>query len=161
METIEKIFSDTEGNHLLVALDFYDDRYKQQTLFIPKEFSDVDIADINIEKVYVDKPIHFSAFFKMTQWLTECFQSHNNAVFTYICSFDELETRHSDIDPQLYRWRLFDCLFARVNSAMRLNYQDVVVGPPGYQSFGRAFYRERHAPIIHIIAAHLKDKQTR
>jgi len=48
MKSIENTFSDKEGNHLMVALDFCDDDYKQNTLNIPEEFSDVDIVDINL-----------------------------------------------------------------------------------------------------------------
>lgn len=159
MKSIENTFSDNEGNHLMVALDFYDEAYKQNTLQIPEEYSDIDIVDISIEKVFVDKPIHYSEFFKMCTWLLQQFSIYDNAVFTYICSFDELKTNHLDIEPQFYRWSLFDRLFQRTSSYIQLNTQDVIVGSDGYQSYGRAFFRDKHAPIIHIITSHLQDKQ--
>lgn len=159
MESLERVFSDNEGNHLLVALDFYDNAYKQGTLLIPEEFSDTEIIDISIEKVFVDKPIHYSVFFAMSSWLLERFSEHDNAVFTYICSFDDLDTNHKELKPHIYRWTLFDTLFRRIAAGVSINTQYVIVGPAGYESMGRAFYRDKHASIIHIVSSHLKDKQ--
>lgn len=159
METIENTFYDNEGNHLLVALDFYDNLYKKTTLHIPEEYSDIDIVDISISKLFVNKPIHFSAFFKMCSWLLECFNRHPTAIFTYICSTEELNTNHENLEPHLYRWILFDVLLKRSFRRTMLNIQDVVVGPEGYQSYGRAIYRNKQAPIIHIVVAHLQEKQ--
>ncbi len=34
-----------------------------------------------------------------------------------------------------------------------------IIGPEGYQSYGRAFYHEKQSPIIHLISSYLKDKQ--
>lgn len=161
MAIIEEIFSDNEGNHLMVALDFCDDIYKQGTLQIPEEFADVDIVDISIEKVYLSKPINPIVFFKMSSWLLSQFETYNNAIFTYICSTDELATNHLSVKPQKYRWLLFDRLLERINCSDKLNCQDVIVGTDEYQTFGRAFYRDRHAPIIHIVTSHLEDKQNR
>lgn len=158
MNSIECTFSDTKGNHLLVALDFYDSRYKKDSLQIQEEFFDIDIIDINIGKVYLDKPISPAVFFKMSNWLLDQFKLHDNAVFTYVCSIDDLDCNHKEIEPQLYRWKLFDLLFQRTSKA-HINVQDVIVGPKDFQTFGRAFYRDKHAPVIHIIAAHLQDKQ--
>lgn len=41
MEREETLISDNEGNHLLVALDFYDEDYKFAVLNIPSEFADI------------------------------------------------------------------------------------------------------------------------
>lgn len=156
----EQIFSDNEGNHLMVALDFYDNRYKQTTLYIPEEYSDIEIVDISISKVYVDRPIHYSVFMRLSSWLMEMFDKYPDAIFTYICSTDELETNHNNLAPQMYRWRLFDMLYKR--SCLRhgrVNIQDILIGPEGYQSSGRAFYRDKHSPIVHIVTAHLQEKQ--
>lgn len=156
---MEYIIPDNKGNHLMVALDFYDNAYKQETLQIPEEYSDIEIADISIEKVYLDKPIHFSAFFEMNKWLLNQFLGHSNAIFCFICSIDELDNNHQDIEPQLYRWKLFDRLCQRMIGKGNFNIQDVIVGPEGYQSYGRAFYRSKHAPIVHLIVSHLQEKQ--
>lgn len=159
MKCIRTTISDNRGNHLLVALDFCDDFYKQQALQIHEEFSNIDIIDISIEKVYLNKPIGVSVFFKLSEWLLNEFSSLPNAIFTYICSTDELSSNHNEILPQEYRWKLFDVLSNRINSKLNMNIQDVIVGPDGYQTFGRAFYRDKHSPIIHIIASHLQEKQ--
>lgn len=34
-----------------------------------------------------------------------------------------------------------------------------MVGPDDYITYGRAFFRAKHAPIIHIVCAHLQEKQ--
>ncbi len=62
IEDIEQKFSDKEGNHLLVALCFCDDDYKQNSLHIPEEYSDIKVVDISITKAYVEMPIHYSVF---------------------------------------------------------------------------------------------------
>ncbi len=159
MGAIEKTFSDSEDNHLLVALCFCDEEYKRTSLNIPEEYADIKIIDIDITKAYVDRPIHYSVFFKMSTWLWEQFNEQQDAVFTFICSIDDLDTNHNDILPQDYRWTLFDKLFHRKENEYDVSIQDVIVGPPGYQSFGRAFYRDKHAPVIHIIASYLNEKQ--
>lgn len=160
MKSIENTFSDNEGNHLMVALDFCDNNYKQSTLCIPEEYSDVDIVDISIEKVYIDKPINSIVFFKMSAWLLQQYEIHSNAVFSFICSTDDIpNNNHRDMTPQLWRWTLFDRLFHRIKDKTDLNSQDVIVGPDDYLTYGRVFYRTKHAPIIHIVCAHLQEKQ--
>ena len=160
MKSIENTFSDKEGNHLMVALDFCDDDYKQNTLNIPEEFSDVDIVDINIEKVYIDKPISAAVFFRMSAWLLLQYNIHDNAVFSFICSTDELpNVNPRALSPQMWRWILFDRLFHRVKDKRDINLQDIMVGPDDYITYGRAFFRAKHAPIIHIVCAHLQEKQ--
>lgn len=159
MELIEKSFSDKGGNHLLVALYFYDDDYKQNVLNIPAEYSDVKIIDIDITKAYIDRPINQSVFFEMSNWLFQQFQQMSDAVFTFICSTADLDTRHNDMLPQSYRWNLFNRLYLRKCAGEDIKIQDVIIGPEGYQSYARAFYHERQSPIIHIISSHLHDKQ--
>ncbi len=162
MEQIEAQFSDNEGNHLMVALDFYDKDCMQTTFCIPPEFSDIDIVDISITKLFLDQPIKPVAFFKMSSWLLEQFEKLNGVVFTYICSTDELFTNHKGVEPQFYRWRLFDRLMERKASSMsRIGIQDVIIGPEGlgFQTYGRAFYKQEQAPIIHIVVSYLRDKQ--
>lgn len=144
----------------MVALCLYDDDDKQKVLNIPEEFVDISIIDINITKVNLDKPISPAAFFRMSTWLLQQFDKYENAVFTFICSTDELDTNHPDKLPQVYRWELFDRLYMRMSSHMRVNVQDVVVGPDGFQSYGRAFYRDKHATIINFVAEYLQEKQT-
>lgn len=159
MESIEQTFFDNEGNHLLVALCFCDDEYKRQSLQIPEEYASVDVIDIEITKLHVDKPIHFGVFFRMSSWLLQQFDEHRNAIFTFICSTDDLNTNHSKTLPQEYRWRIFDKLYQRVKANANMNVQDIIIGPKDYQSFGRAFYRDEHSPIIHIVASFLQEKQ--
>lgn len=113
MKTIKTTISDKQGNHLLVALDFCDYYYKHDSLNIPDEFADIDIVDISIEKVYLDKPISINVFFKLSKWLLHQFELNENAIFTYICSTDELTTNHIQIEPQEYRWKLFDTLLIK------------------------------------------------
>ncbi|MDE5875886.1 MAG: hypothetical protein K2H47_00035 [Muribaculaceae bacterium] len=126
---------------------------------IPEEYSDTKIIDISITKVYVDKPIHYSVFFRMSSWLLKEFEEQEDVIFTFICSTEELNTNHPDILPQEFRWKLFDKLYQRQVNTLQLRVQDIVVGPEGYQSLSRAFYRDKHAPIINIIVAYLQEKQ--
>lgn len=113
MESIEKTFSDEKGNHLLVALYFCDESYKRDVLHLPEEYAGVKVVDINITKVYEDRPIGCGVFFRMCTWLFRQFGEQEDAVFTFICSIDELATNHPDALPQDYRWRLFDRLYQR------------------------------------------------
>lgn len=162
MESVENLFSDNEGNHLAVALDFYDENYKYKVLNIPVEFSDIQIVDISISKVELDKPIHYSAFVKMIRWLLGMFNECADAVFSFSCSIDELETNHALMSSSEYRWKLFDVLYRRSKiyfGDLKINVQDIIIGPDGFQTYGRAFYRDRHAPIIHLITSHLQEKQ--
>ncbi|MEZ3559638.1 MAG: hypothetical protein K1V86_09305 [Duncaniella sp.] len=161
MEREETLISDNEGNHLLVALDFYDEDYKFAVLNIPSEFADIEIADISIEKDILDKPIGYKAFADMCGWLATRFANHRNVIITFICSIDELVTNHTTVSPQKYRWDLFDLLYKRMVSQKiitNVNIQDVIIGPKGFQTYGRAFYRDIHAPIVHLIVAHLTSK---
>lgn len=163
MEPIKQTFSDNEGNHLLVALYFCDNEYKLDSLHIPEEYSNVDIVDIDITKAFVEKPIHHNVFFRMSAWLMKQFESHENAIFTFICSTDDLNSNHKDLLPQKYRWRLFDTLYRyqQRKSGFKdsINTMDVIIGPIGYQTFGRAFYRAKHTPIVHIVSDYLQEKQ--
>lgn len=161
MDSIEILIPDKEGNHLVVALSFYDDTAKTGTFQIPEEFESLDIADISINKLYLDKPLHLRAFFKMCEWLIEQFLIFPNAVFSFICSTDPLDTNHSDISSEQYRWNLFDYFYQRNISKlhdMEIESKDIIVGPEGYQTFARLFYRRSHAPIIHLVIAHLHSK---
>lgn len=128
MESIEQRFSDKEGNHLLVALYFCDDDYKRNSLHIPEEYADIKVIDISITKVYVERPIHFSVFFKMSSWLLQEFERHEDAVYTFICSTEELDTNHPNFLPQEFRWKLFDRLYIRQANTSHINVQDVIVG---------------------------------
>lgn len=157
MKSIQNIFSDNEGNHLLVALNFYDKYYKINVLNIPEEFSDIEIVDISIEKVFVDQPIHFSVFFKMSKWMFNIFKKEE-AIFSYTCSIDELKTNHESLDPQSYRKTLFDALSSRMLSSNGLQYVDFKIGTDEFKTFGRVFYKDLHRPIIHIVMNYLQDK---
>lgn len=159
MDSIEKTFSDKGGNHLLVALYFYDLDYKQNILNIPAEYADINIIDIDITKAFVDLPINSIVFFRMSDWLLHKFEEMEDTVFTFICSTAELDTHHPHILPQQYRWNLFDKLYQRKKMNNKIKIQDAIIGPEGYQSYGRAFYHEKQSPIIHLISSYLKDKQ--
>lgn len=159
MESIEKTFSDKGGNHLLVALYFYDNDYKQDFLHIPEQYSHIKIIDIDITKAFVDLPINPVVFFRMSDWLLMQFEQMEDSIFTFICSTAELNTHHNNLLPQTYRWDLFDKLYQRKKNHPGIRVQDVIVGPEGYQSYGRAFYHEKHSPIIHIISSYLHEKQ--
>ena len=152
-------FSDNEGNHLLVALYFCNSDYKLNTLHIPEEFAYIKVVDIDITKAYVDRPINPSVFFRMSTWLMQMFMDFKDAIFTFICSLDELETNHPEILPQNYRWVLFDRLYQRLPDKSAINVQDIIIGPDDFKSYGRAFYHDQQAPIVHIVVDYLKEKQ--
>ncbi len=103
MESIETLIPDNEGNHLVVVLSFYDNIEKLDTFQIPQEFIELDIADISINKIDLEKPLHLRAFNKMCQWLIDQFIIFPNSVFSFICSTDSLDTNHSDIASEQYR----------------------------------------------------------
>lgn len=84
MESVEKEFYDNEGNYLLVALYFFDDDYKRNALEVPDGYADTDIIDISITKAYVDKPIHYSVFFKMSSWLLYEFETRECHFHLYL-----------------------------------------------------------------------------
>lgn len=159
MESIEKIFSDKGGNHLLVALYFYDADYKQNVLNIPEEYSNIRIIDIDITKVHVDSPINPTVFFKMSDWLLKLFEEMEDTVFSFICSTEDLATNHDILQPQTYRWNLFDRLYQRKKSNKDIKIQDIIIGPEEYRTYGRAFYHENQSPIIHLITSYLEEKQ--
>lgn len=164
MESVETLIPDNEGNHLVVVLNFYTESEKTSTFQIPPEFASLDIADIAIEKLNLNQPLGFRAFHKMCQWLIDQFMQFPNAVFSFICSLDPLETNHNKIAPEQYRWKLFDCFYQRnVNKLVKLGIEskDIIVGPEGYQSFARVFYRTSHAPIIYLVTNYLDSKYPR
>lgn len=161
MESVETLIPDNEGNHLVVVLNFYDDSQKAETFLIPIEFTELEIADIAIEKLSLDRPLGLGAFYKMCRWLLEQFMQFPNAVFSFICSTDPLTTNHNNIAPQQYRWNLFEYFYHHnINLLNRhgIESKDIIVGPEGYQSFARVFYRTAHAPVIHLVVAHLEHK---
>ena len=161
METIETLIPDNEGNHLVVVLYFYDDDDKINSFQIPTEFSHVEIADININKINLDRPLKSRAFFRLCGWLIEQFLQYPNAIFSFICSTDPLDSRHQDIPPELYRWNLFEKLYERYRIKMvqlGVHSKDIIVGPEGFQTFAKVFYRGRHTPIIHLVTDHLSQK---
>ncbi len=81
MAPVKTLIPDNEGNHLVVVLNFYDDSDKTSTFQIPEEFARLDIADISIEKLHLDRPLRLKAFFAMCEWLKEQFGAHPDAVF--------------------------------------------------------------------------------
>ena len=81
MEAIENIIPDNWGNHLVVALSFYDEVMKAHTFHIPEEYEGLDIADISISKINLDVPLNIRAFFRMCDWLLEQFISSPKTVF--------------------------------------------------------------------------------
>lgn len=161
MESVETLIPDNEGNHLVVVLNFYEDRQKADSFQIPPEFTELEIADIAIEKLYLDEPLGLRAFYRMGQWLVEQFVQFPNAVFSFICSTEPLETNHKSIAPEQYRWNLFEYFYQHNIDRLKelgIESKDIIVGPDGYQSFARVFYRTSHAPIIHLVVAHLENK---
>ncbi len=161
MESVETLIPDNEGNHLVVVLSFYDNNEKTDSFQIPQEFAGLDIADISIRKIDLNKPLSLRAFNRMCQWLIEQFTIFSNSVFSFICSTDSLETNHSEINSEQYRWNLFEFFFQRNISKlyeMGIESKDIIVGPEGYQTYARVFYRMRHAPIIHLVINHLDSK---
>lgn len=161
MDSIEILIPDNEGNHLVVALSFYDECIKSDTFRIPDEFAELDIADISISKLDIYKPLSLCAFHKMCQWLIEQFLIFPNAVFTFICSTDPLANNHIDLTYPKYRWRLFEHFYQRNIKrlkALGIESKDLIVGQGEYQTFARVFYRQSHAPIIHVVIDHLNNK---
>ena len=161
MDSIEILIPDKEGNHLVVALNFYDNIVKAASFQIPEEFRELDIADISITKLDVNRPLSIKAFFTMCDWLIEQFMMFPHSVFSFICSTDSLNTNHYDVAPEIYRWRLFELLYQRKIKKLHnlgIESRDIIVGPDGYRTFARVFYRISHAPIIHIVLEHLNSK---
>lgn len=161
MESIETLISDNEGNHLVVVLYFYDDSDKSNTFQIPDGFSDLDIADISIRKLDLDKPLALGALYRMCNWLMEQLMLFPNAVFSFLCSFDPLTTHHRGLAPEQYRWLLFERLSQRYQPQLEkagINTQEFIVGPEGFRTYAKVFYRDRHSPIIHIVVSNLTSK---
>lgn len=161
MESIETLIPDNEGNHLVVVLNFYDDIIKTGAFQIPGDFLNFDIADISITKLDLDKPLGLRAFFKMNQWLMDQLTMFPNVIFSFICSTEPLATNHPEISPEQYRWNLFEHFYKRNISKlieMGIESKDIIVGPDGFQTFARVFYRSNHSPIIHIAINHLTNK---
>ncbi|MDE6368176.1 MAG: hypothetical protein K2K94_02960 [Muribaculaceae bacterium] len=164
METVETLIPDNKGNHLVVVLYFYDDYDKSVTFQIPQELIDLDIADININKLNLYKPLSIKAFFEMCNWLLSQFLLYPNAIFSFICSTEPLENNHKDISPEQYRWTLFENFYLRNLPKLidlGINSKDIIVGPSGCETFARVFYRHKHSPIIHIVIDHLTNKYNR
>ena len=113
MEPLETLISDNEGNHLVVVLSFYEEDQKTDTFRIPIEFTNLEIADISIQKLYLNKSLGLRAFYKLCDWMIEQFLQFPNTVFSFICSTDPLITNHHTITPSLYRWKLFESLYYR------------------------------------------------
>ena len=161
METIETLIPDNEGNHLVVVLYFYDDEDKEASFHIPSDFTNIEIVDINIRKLDLEHPLGLKAFFNMCHWLCNQFMMFPNTVFSFICSTDPIDSRHTDVIPELYRWSLFDNLYKRYSRHLEnlgIRHNDIIVGPIGYQTFARVFYRDQHASIIHFVTSHLNEK---
>jgi len=50
-----------------------------------------------------------------------------------------------------YRWNLFELFYQRnvcKLTKLGIESKDIIVGPKGYQSFARVFYRASHTPIF-------------
>ncbi len=161
METIETLIPDNEGNHLVVVLSFYEENDKTDTFNIPTEFAGLNIADISIEKLNLCAPLHLHAFFEMCRWLWSQFLLYPNTVFSFICSTDPLDTRHAHLASERYRWNLFEYFYQRNRPKLEeacVRSKDIVVGPEGFQTFARVFYRDVHAPVINLVIEHLTHK---
>lgn len=161
MKSIETIIPDNEGNHLVVTLIFYEDVDKSVVFGIPDMFKSLDIGDISISKIALDRPLGIKALLDMGHWLLDQFQLFPEAVFTFICSIDELEIKRTEMRPELYRWKLFDVLTKRLLPQMKglgISVQDITVGPEGFESFARVYYRQKHASVVHVVIANLKSK---
>ena len=161
MESVETLIPDNKGNHLVVVLNFYEYSQKTETFQIPPEFTDLEIADIAIEKLDMNKYLGLRAFYRMCDWLIEQLTQFPNAVFSFICSTDPLETNHVMLSPEQYRWNLFEAFYQRNIDKLYqrgIESKNIIVGPKGYQTFARVFYRTSHAPVIHLVITHLNNK---
>ena len=161
MDTIETLIPDNKGNHLVVVLYFYDNANKLNTFQIPPEFHDIEIADININKLDIHHPLSLSAFNRMCDWLIEQFLLYPHSIFSFICSLEPLTTHHNQLSSEQYRWSLFEILFKRNISRLEklgIHSKKIIVGKDDYQTDARVFYRDKHAPIVHIVESHIKEK---
>ena len=160
MDTIETLIPDNKGNHLVVVLYFYDNANKLNAFQIPPEFHDIEIADINISKLDLHQPLHFSAFNRMCDWLIEQFMLYPHSVFSFICSLEPLATHHH-LSSEKYRWNLFEILFQRNASRLEklgIHSKKIIVGKDNYQTDARVFYRDKHIPIVNIVESHIQEK---
>ena len=161
MEPKEILIPDNEGNHLVVVLSFYEEDQKSLTFNIPTEFTNLEIADISIQKLDLNKPLGVGALFKLCDWLLEKFFQFPNTVFSFICSTDPLLNNHNTIPPSLYRWKLFESLYNRQIiklDNLEIQSKNIVVGQDEYQTYAKVFFRTTHAPIIHLVIDHLNSK---
>lgn len=161
MEPIETLISDNEGNHLVVVLSFYEEIQKIDIFNIPTEFTHLEITDISIEKLDLNKPLRPIALFKLCDWLLEQFLQFPDTVFSFICSTDPLITNHHTIAPSLYRWKLFEVLYQRQFTRLQnlaILSKNIIVGPEEYQTYAKVFYRIPQAPMIQLVIAHLNCK---
>ena len=161
MRPVETLIPDNKGNHLVVVLNFYEEDQKIDTFKIPTEFINLEIADISIEKLDLNKPLGLRALNKLCDWLLEQFIQFPNIVFSFICSTDPLITNHHTITPSLYRWKLFESLYYRQIKRLRnleIQSKNIIVGPEEFQTYSKVFYRTSHAPIIHLVIDHLNSK---
>ena len=153
MESVEALIPDNKGNHLVVALHFYDETIKLDSFEIPLEFSDLDIADISINKLDPDRPLGLSAFNGLCSWLI--------GQFLFICSTNPLDTNHEDLSSEEYRWALFESLLKRNKHKLddlEIISRDIIVEVGEFRTYARVFYRGEHAPIIHLVIDHLTQK---
>lgn len=161
MESVETLIPDNKGNHLVVALHFYDETIKLDSFEIPLEFSDLDIADISINKLDPDRPLGLSAFNGLCSWLIGQFLIFPNSVFSFICSTNPLDTNHEDLSSEEYRWALFESLLKRNKRKLddlEIISRDIIVEVGEFRTYARVFYRGEHAPIIHLVTDHLTQK---
>ncbi|MBJ2188558.1 MAG: hypothetical protein JFR41_08045 [Muribaculaceae bacterium] len=158
MNVIKQIIEDNEGNHIVVALTFYDNDYKLEQLRIPEEFHDAEIADIGIEKLDSDRFVHPSTLFKMSSWLLDMFRQHRNTVFSFICSTDDLKRNHTELESQVFRWALFERLLERIEKRAGDDMLTVDFTTADGLVIGRVFYRWPQSPIVNIVVDHLRSK---
>ena len=161
MNSIENLIPDQNGNYLVVVLYLYDDYDKKHSFQIPPEYQEVEIIDINIRKLKLDNPIGVGAFFKLADWILTQFNTFKGTVFSYICSTEAIDSRHIELSPEEYRWKLFERLcdskLAQIEEA-GIRCIDVTIGPEGYSSKARIFYKMPEAPIVNLVINHLENK---
>ncbi|MDE6449433.1 MAG: hypothetical protein K2L41_05055 [Muribaculaceae bacterium] len=163
MELLEFKIPDNKGNHLLVALNFYDSDQKNNIFKIPRKWSSVEIIEINITKEHVNKPIDVHVFFKLCRELLCIFNQHENAIMFYEVSFDELllNQRHSYLTPSDYRKKFFDTLKLWVekqgcgNNVLII---DTEVGPDGFVNHVRIFFRKKHLELVEQVTPYISGK---
>lgn len=161
MLSIENLIPDNQGNHLVVVLTFYEDIEKLNLFNIPSEFSDIEIVDISIRKLDLSLPIGAKAFFELSKWLMNQFLLFPKSIFTFICSTQTLDNHHSECSPEKYRWMLFEQLCIRFRQKLNkygILSKNIIIGPEGYETYAKIFYRQKHSPIVHIVTESLLEK---